>query len=458
MPYDFDVVVIGGGPGGYVAAIRAAQLGKKTCLVEKQALGGVCLNRGCIPTKTIIKSINVLNTVKSAEKFGVRGVDAEQCRVDLSQVQQRKRQVVKKLTGGVAYLLNANGVEVVQGEAGFIDNHTIKVGERAVSGEHMIIATGSLPVEPPIPKEGNVPVLVSDEVLELTEVPGEVAIIGGGVIGIEFAFILSRLGAGVTVIELMEEILPAVDMEIAQKVKAFLKAGGVVIHTGAKVTNFVGNRVYFRKNGAVESVKADKILLAAGRKPDVNGLSLEAAGVRVSKNGVPVNTRMQTNVDSIYAVGDVNGRCMLAHVASMEGMVAVENICGNEARVDYGKAPRCIYLDPEIASAGMTEREALEKGLDIKVGRFSYSGNGKAVIEAGETGFIKVIIDRKLGEIIGAHMIGAHATEMIAELVLAMNLEGTAEELIYSIHPHPSISEVIPEAFHAALHKAIHAV
>lgn len=450
MQYDFDIVVIGGGPGGYMAAIRAARLGKKSCLVEKDALGGVCLNRGCIPTKTMIKSVNVLSTVKAAEKFGIKGVNAEQCRIDLGRVQQRKRQVVKRLTAGVAHLLETNGVEVIHGEGAFTGKHTVKVGERTVSGEHIIIATGSSSVEPPIPTDGGGRVMSSDDVLELTEVPKEIVIVGAGVIGIEFAFVLSRLGVGITVIELMEEILPTVDMEIVQAVEASLKAGGVVIHTGAKVTKFEGGRVYFEKAGVIEFVETGKILLAAGRKPNLDGLNLEAAGVLVSKTGIPVNSRMQTSADNIYAIGNVNGLYMSAHVASMEGIIAVENICGNEMHMDYGKAPQCIYIDPEIASVGMTERQALEKGLDIEVGRFDYSGNGKAVIEAEETGFIKVIVNRELGEIVGVHMIGAHATNMIAELVLAMKMEGTVEELVYTVHPHPSISEVIPEAFQAA--------
>ncbi|MFZ5634028.1 MAG: dihydrolipoyl dehydrogenase [Bacillota bacterium] len=457
MPYDFDIVVIGGGPGGYVAAIRGAQLGKKTCLVEKESLGGVCLNRGCIPTKTIIKSLHVLDTVKSAAEFGVTGVNAGQCGIDLKQVQQRKKKVIARLTGGVAYLLKANQVEVITGTASFADRHTLKVGDRTVSGENIIIATGSLPVEPPIPREGSAPVMYSDEALELAEAPGEMAIIGGGVIGIEFAFIMSQLGSRVTVIEMLDEILPMVDVEITRKVRVLLKKKGVTVHTGARVTGFAGDRVYFAKGGAAESVRADRILLATGRRPNTDGLNLEAAGVSVAKSGIGVDGSMRTNIDNIYAIGDVNGRCMLAHVASMEGMVAVENICGGRARMDYTKIPQCVYLDPEIASVGITEQEAREQGLDVKVGRFNYAGNGKALIEAAEGGMVKVITDRRLGEILGVHMMGAHATDMIAEMVLAMKLEGTAEEVAAAIHPHPTISEVIPEAFHAALHKAIHA-
>ncbi len=458
MRYDYDIVVIGGGPGGYVAAIRGAQMGKKVCLVEKNCLGGVCLNQGCIPTKTIFKSLNVLSTVRNAAKFGVQGANIENCYLDFKQVQERKRQVVSRLTGGVSYLLQANGVNVINGIASFLDRNTVLVNEQRISGKYIIIATGSVPVELPIPQEGDVPLIFSEDALELTEVPGEVAIIGGGVIGIEFAFILSQLGAKVTVIELMDEILPSIDREIAQRVRVLMSEKNVRVYTGAKLTKLAGNTVYFTKDASKHSLQADSVLMAVGRKPNIDGLNLERVGIKTSKNAICVGSSMQTNIDNIYAIGDVNGKYMLAHAASMEGIVAIENLCGNAVKMDYARVPQCIYIDPEVASVGITEEEAFKNGLEIKVGRFNYAANGKAVIEAMDSGLIKVIIDKKLGEILGVHMIGAHATDMISELVLAMKLESTAEEVTLTIHPHPSIAEIIPEAFHAALHKAIHAI
>lgn len=459
MAYDFDIIMIGGGPGGYVAAIRAAQLGKSVCLIEKKSsLGGVCLNEGCIPTKTIIKSVRMLKSVLESEDFGVRGIVRENCYLDLEAVQKRKAQVVSRLTGGVAFLLQQNKVEVVRATAIFESAHAVNVDGRKISAENIIIATGSLPVLPPIPQEGEVPLILSEDALELREVPGATVIIGGGVIGLEFAYIFSQLGSKVTIVETMDEILPSIDPELTQRVRAKLKKLGVEVYTKAKVARLVGREVWVTQQERQLLLRADKVLMATGRRPNIDDLNLAAAGVLSGREGIPVNPKMQTNIPNVYAIGDVTGKYMLAHVASMEGMVAVENISGMNREMDYARIPQGIYLDPEIATVGLSEEEAKALGYEVKIGRFNFAANGKAVLEGEEDGFIKIIIDKRLEEILGVHIMGAHATDMISELTLAMTLEGTAQEVVQTIHPHPTIAEVIPEAFHAVLHRAIHAI
>lgn len=467
----FDVAVIGGGPGGYVAAIKAAQEGKKVCLVEKDKVGGVCLNRGCIPTKTLLKSVEVLNAVKHSAEFGVAGVDVSAAAIDMIKLQKRKNGVVQKLTGGVAMLLKANGVTVFSGSAAFVDRRTLVVGEERIEADSIIIATGSVPAKPPIPVSGAEtcpchnpctsrdvcsPIISSDEALELSEVPAEAVIIGGGVIGIEFAYIFAQLGARVTVIELMDQILPMVDAEITAEVVKALRGVGINIVTGAKVTRIVGNRVYFERAGTEESAAGQKILMATGRVPNTEGLNIEAAGVEMNRRAIAVGKDMQTSVAGIYAIGDVNGQSMLAHTASMEGIVAVDSILGHTAGLDYGKIPACIYIQPEIASVGLTEAQAREKYGEVKIGRFPLAANGKATVQGEAKGLAKVILEPRFNEILGVHIYGPHATDLIAEAGLAMSLEATAEEVIASVHPHPTVSEIIPEAFHAALGKAIH--
>lgn len=469
----YDIAVIGGGPGGYVAAIKAAQEGKKVCLVEKDKLGGVCLNRGCIPTKTLLKSIDVLEAVKHCADFGVIGVDISTAAINMAKLQQRKNNVVKKLTGGVGMLLKANGVTVISGNAEFVDNKTLLVGNERIGADNFIIATGSIPAKPPIPVSGAevcpchtpctprdicAPIIGSDEALDLVEIPSKVVIIGGGVIGIEFAYIFAQLGAKVTVIELMEQILPMVDAEITAEVAKMLNSLGINIITGAKVTKIVGSKVYFEHDGEQGCESGEKILMSTGRVPNTAGLNLEAAGIQMNRRSIAVDAAMQTNVPGIYAIGDVNGQSMLAHTASMEGIVAVEHILGHHFKIDYDKIPSCIYIQPEIASVGLTEAQAREKYGEITVGRFPLAANGKAMVQGEARGLVKVILEPKFQEILGVHIFGPHATDLIAEAALAMNLEATAEEVVTSIHPHPTISEIIPEAFHAALGRAIHNV
>lgn len=458
---NYDLAVIGGGPGGYVAAIKAAQSGKKVCLIEKGELGGVCLNEGCIPTKTFLKSVEILNAVRNCDEFGVCGVNTSPAAIDMAKLQQRKRAVIKKLTGGVGYLLQGNGIKVYRGSAAFVANDTLRVNGEEIKATHIIISTGSIPAKLPVPVSASekgigAPIITSAEALELTEIPPEIIIIGGGVIGIEFAYIFAQLGSKVTVVEMMDRILPMVDEEITDAVAKMLQGLGIEIFTAAKVSRIIGSKVYFEHAGSERLVEAAKILLAVGRTPHTEGLNLEALGIKMKGAAIDVDEHLETNVPGIYAIGDVNGLSMLAHTASMEGIVAVENVLGHPSRMDYSRIPAAIYIQPEVASVGLTEKQAREKFGEIKTGRFPLAANGKAVLEGESQGMIKVIIEPRYNEILGVHIYAPHATDMISEIVLAMNLEATAEEIAATVHPHPAIAEIIPEAFHAALGRAIH--
>jgi len=460
---NYDIAIIGGGPGGYVAAVKAAQSGGKICLIEKGELGGVCLNEGCIPTKTLLNSVEILNTVRKCQEFGVSGVETSLAAINMEKLQQRKRRVIKKLTGGVGYLLRENGVKVYRGSAAFVNKDTLKVNGEEIKAASIIIATGSHPAKRPGPvsadeKGMEAPIITSTEALELTEIPSEIIIVGGGVIGIEFAYIFARLGSKVTVVEMMEQILPMVDEEITAAVAKMLKGLGIEIFTAAKVSRITGPRVHFAHAGSERSIEAAKILLAVGRTPHTEGLNLETLGIKMKGSAIEVDEHMETNVPGIYAIGDVNGLSMLAHTASREGIIALEHILGHPSRMDYSRIPWAIYLQPEVGSVGLTEKQAREKFAEIKVGRFPLIANGKAVIEGKTQGMIKVIIEPQYNEILGVHIYGPRATDMISEAVLAMNLEATAEEVTVAVHPHPTVAEIIPEAFHAALGKAIHSL
>lgn len=454
--FDFDVIVIGGGPGGYVAAIKAAQMGKKTCIIEKEHFGGVCLNEGCIPTKALLRSAEALKEVKESSKFGVVDVETADAKLDMKKVQNRKTKVVRQLVDGVEGLLRGNKVTTVKGIGSFVDKNTVAVGDKKYTAENIIIASGSdvkmLPIK--ISKKANV--LTSKEVLNLDYIPKDIIIIGGGVIGIEFAYFLNSIGTKVTVVEFLDRILTMVDKEITDKVTDLLTKAGITIYTSSQVKEIKDSSVLFEKEGKVEEVFANTVLMAVGRAARTEGLNLEAAGIKTTKGAIETNLKLETNVSNIYAVGDINGKAMLAHTASMEGLIAVENICGQNKEMDYNKIPSAIYIQPEIASVGLTEEQAKEKYKKVKVGTFPLFANGKAKVAGEEEGIIKVIIEGNLGEILGVHMYCLHATDMISEIVVAMNLEATAEEMINTIHPHPTVSEAIHEAFHAAIGKSIH--
>ncbi|MCD8350970.1 MAG: dihydrolipoyl dehydrogenase [Planctomycetaceae bacterium] len=459
MAYDYDITVIGGGPGGYVAAIRAAKEGKRVCLVERENLGGVCLNEGCIPTKTLLKSANLLSEIRHAGDFGIVGIDASAARVDMAKLQARRAKVVATLVGGVKGLVRGNKIALVEASASFVDAHTIEAGGKRITSEYFIIATGSEVFMPPfIAMEGKNTLLTSREALLLDKVPASIAIIGGGVIGVEFASLLNKLGSKVTVLELLPDIMPMVDREVSGLAKKRLEKDGITFRMQAKVTKVKDNAVYYELGGNAESVRADAVLMAVGRVPRTDGLNAEKIGIEFDRKAVKTDSRLRTSVPNIYCIGDANGKVMLAHVASHEGIMAVEDICGKHAAMHYDRVPSCIYLDPEIACIGLTEDAAKADGRAVKVGRFTMAGNGKSLVEGDTDGLVKVIVDAQFGEILGLHMYGKHATDMISELSVAMTAEATADEIIESIHPHPTVSEAIPEAFMAAYGRAIHSL
>lgn len=453
---DYDITVIGGGPGGYEAAIKAAQLGKKVCIVESTHFGGTCLNEGCIPTKTLIKTANVFYEIKTAKKFAVEGVDVKNINVSMHKLQKRKQVVVTQLVNGVKALLKANKVTIVEGKATFVDKNTIIALDKKITSHYFIIATGSsVFISPFIAQEGNTNIITSKEALDLDYIPETIAIIGGGYIGIEFAYLFSRLGSKVYVLELMDEILPKIDEEVSNMAKKRLSKEGIIFYTGAKVKKVSGNKVVYELKGEEDFVLADVVLMSVGRIPNTDGLNAESIEIEFNEKAIKTDSSLKTNIPNIYAVGDVNGKVMLAHTASHEGIVAAENICGENKIISYDKIPSCVYIDPEIACIGLTEAVAKEKYKNVKVGKFPMLANGKSLVEGDREGIVKVIIDGEFNEILGVHLYGKHTTDMIGEISLAMTLEATADEVIEAIHPHPTVSEAIPEAFMASIGKAI---
>jgi len=458
MEKAFDVAVLGGGPGGYVAAIRAAQLGKKTVLIEKDTVGGTCLNRGCIPTKALLHSAEVYHTVKTAAEFGIDVADAS---FDYKRIASRKNAIVKKLTGGVGFLVKNAGATLVSGEGKLTDAHTIAVNGETIKAENIIIATGSAPARLPIPGIDTEGVINSDGVLSLEACPESLVVIGGGVIGIEFATLFHTFGKKVTVIEMMESILPGIDEEISASMERLLKKKGIEIVTGAKVLGLRkenGVTCEYEKNGEKKTASAETCVVAVGRKPVTADIGLEAAGVKTQGGFIEVDEAMRTSVPNIYAIGDLTGKVQLAHVASAQGLVAAANIAGGNKKMHYGIIPSCIYTHPEIASVGLTEKQAREKGLSIKLGKFPVSANGKSMVMGDAEGFVKIISEAKTGEILGAHMMAPRATDMITEFSVLMKAEGTIDELSDTIHPHPTVSEMIMEAAHDVEGLCIHAV
>ncbi len=375
----------------------------------------------------------------------------------MPKLQERRKKVIAALVGGIQALVRANKITLVQAEAKFVDAHTIDAGGKRITSDYFIIATGSDVFMPPfIALEGNNTVITSREALQLDAIPASIAIIGGGVIGVEFASLLNKLGSKVTVLELLEYIMPMVDPEVSGMAKKRLEKAGIAFKMQAKVTRVKDNAVHYEMNGKEETVKADMVLMAVGRVPHTDGLGAKEIGIEFDRRAIRTDAQLRTSVPNIYCIGDANGKVMLAHVASHEGMIAVMNILGHSRKMDYDKIPSCIYLDPEIACIGMTEAQAKEAGRNVKIGKFPMTGNGKSLVEGDTDGVVKVIVDAELGEILGVHLYGKHVTDMIAGMSVAATLEATAEEIIESIHPHPTVSEAIPEAFMAAFGKAIH--
>ncbi len=451
---NYDLIVLGSGPGGYVAAIKAAQKGLSTAIIEKESIGGVCLNWGCIPTKTLLKSAKLYTTIQHAKDYALT-VDQDTLSVDFNALLKRKNKIVKKLTGGVGYLLKKNGVTVYQGFGKVIDQNTIQVNDEKLTFKNLIIATGASPIIPPIDKlqeayqSGRV--VTSKEILDLDTQPKKLAIIGGGVIGVEFATIYNSFGTEVTIYEREENILLGVDQEIRTLFRKKLEKDGVKIHTSTEVQAITDSGV----KTALGEENADLILLSVGMKANVKGL--EKLDLTLTETqAIQTDQYMKTNLENIFAIGDVNGNQMLAHVASKEGLVAVDTILGEDHPMDYKKVPSGIYTFPEIAQVGVTEEEAKAQGIDYKVSTFPLSANGKALAEGETDGLVKMIADTKYQEIIGVHILAQNATEMISEAVLGMNLEATALDYVLSIHPHPTLSEMIHEVAHGIVDKAIH--
>src|SRR5579859_7333393 len=456
MASSFDVVVIGGGPGGYVAALRAAQLGARTAIVEKDRVGGTCLVRGCIPTKALLQSSELFTQVKDAARFGVV---ADKVGFDLPAAQKRKSAVVDQLVKGVEGLLKAGGVTSVKGSARLAGKGKVDVSGEQLQAKDIIIATGSAIARIPLP--GAELTIDSDQILELKDVPKRLAVIGGGVVGMEFAAMFGALGTKVTVLEMLPQVLAMVDSDLVAVYAKHLAGMGGEIHTNSKVSEVVkkngGLQVRFSTGGEGGVVDADQVLLAVGRVPYTQGLDAEKAGVKLDRGRVVVDDHLRTTADGVWAIGDVIGRIMLAHVASYEGVCAVENIAGHSQRVpDYHAVPNCVYTEPEIAHVGLGEKDAKEKGIDVKIGRFPFVASGRALTLGQSEGFAKVIADAGSGRILGAHIVGPRATDLIAEATLAIQNELTLEQLDLTIHAHPTLPESLMEAALAAQGRAIH--
>lgn len=451
-----DLVVIGGGPAGYVAAIRARQLGMAVTLIEKQELGGTCLNRGCIPTKAYFQNAQVLHTMARLEEYNVKAAAIE---FDLQGACERKNHIVNNMVMGVASLLKAYRVNTIAGAASISNPTTVEVNGQAIATKRILLATGSIPTRPQLPGMELPGVVTSDEMLDLKEVPKRLTIIGGGVIGMEFACIYRAFGSQVTVLEGMPSILNSIDKEIVKRMNIFIKKQGIDVHSTAIVKKIcLGDggleTTWEDKKGSASAV-ADMVLVAAGRQPFTDGLGLEHLGVDMSRGYIQVDENYATSIPGLYAVGDAVGKKMLAHVASEEGRVGVERMMGQNSRVNYEAVPACIFTFPEIAAVGLTEADALTKGINIRVGRFRFAGNGKAVAMGETDGMIKVVADDK-DTIVGVHIIGPHASDLILEATIMVSRGMKIEEVAEIIHPHPTLGEALYEAVMDVNGQAVH--
>ena len=453
-----DLIIIGGGPGGYVAAIRAAQLGRNVTLIEGDNVGGTCLNHGCIPTKALYRSAEVIDEMRRAAEFGVKSEGAVE--PDVPAIRERTGNVVNTLVGGVASLLKGNGVEVIKGMATFTGANTLEVNGEELTFDQVIIATGSLPSALPIPGIDSEGVMDSTQALALDEIPKRLLVIGGGVIGIEMAGIYQTFGSEVTVVEFMPTILPMIDLEAARYANKELKKRGIDIHTSAKVQKIEKQGeellVTVEEKDGEKVYTCDRVLACVGRAANINGLGLDAAGVTYDRKGIKVDENYETNVKGIFAIGDVTGRIMLAHVASDEGKVCVERMAGKKVSVNYDLVPNCIFTFPEIASIGKTEGQLKEAGTAFTSGKFTFAGNGKALTLGENVGFIKILAGEN-DEILGVHIIGPHASDLIHTAIMGMHAELTVAELASAMYAHPTLAEALDEAAMAVHGEAIHA-
>ncbi|NLB53641.1 MAG: dihydrolipoyl dehydrogenase [Syntrophomonadaceae bacterium] len=452
-----DLVVIGGGPGGYVAAIRACQLGMKVTLIEKDALGGTCLNRGCIPTKAYQYNAKLLKSIRDSREFGITTGSIQ---FDMQEAKARKNTIVNNLAAGVKKLLQQNNAEIINGEAFIINQHHVRVREQLIETKNILIATGSKPAFLPIKGIDSPGVLNSEDILELSHVPERLVIIGGGVIGMEFACIFNLFGSEVTVIESAPRILGLLDAELSKRMLVYLKKQKITIHTNTLMQEIIleqnGLQVLARGSKGDITLNADLVLLAAGRIPVTECLQIKGAEVEMSEGGfIKVNQHYQTSLPGIYAVGDVIGGQLLAHVASEEGIAAVEHMAGINTSVPYHSVPSCIFTIPEIATVGMSEEEAKAQGIDYKTGKFQFAANGKAMTMGETDGLVKVIADQN-EIIIGLHIIGPNASDLILEGTITVKNHMTVSDLVGTIHPHPTLGEALSEAARDIRGEAIH--
>lgn len=455
----YDLAIIGGGPGGYVAAIRASQLKLKVVVIEKEKLGGVCLNWGCIPTKALLKNAEILHAIQNASIYGI---NIDSYKVDWKKVIKRSRDVSNQLNKGIHYLFKKNGIKHINGKGTLLDNNTIQIISSneniSIKANNIIISTGSRAKSFPGLRYNGINIISYREAMVLSKRPDSIAIIGAGAIGVEFADFFNTFGTKVILIESSDYVLPNEDKEISVELERLLLNKGIEVKCKESVVNINedDNKTVIKlKSG--KSIQSDLVLVAIGVKPNVENIGLKKLNINFSNDGINTNKHMQTNVESIYAIGDVAGPPMLAHKASAEGIIAVESIAGKETKsINYRNIPSCVYCSPQIASIGMTEKEAIERGISIKIGKFPLKALGMAMATRSTDGFVKIIYDEKYGELIGCHIIGKDATNLITEIGVARNLETTWNEIISTIHPHPTMSEAIIEATADALGEAIH--
>lgn len=461
---EYQLIVIGAGPGGYEAAIRAAQLGLTTALIERREVGGTCLNRGCIPTKAMLHSAQLYREAANFELFGLH---TENTSFDWAKVHQRKSDVVVKLRTGIEQLIKANKIDFFNNSASILGKNDVQLDQgEVIRGENILIATGSVPARPPIPGLDLPNVVTSDELLDdphftqADSLAKEILIIGGGVIGVEFASVFSSFGCHVTIVEAMERILPTMDREISQSLNMVLKKRGVSIHTGAMVEKLEqdenGLVCHFTEKGKAQAVPAQQVLVAIGRRPNTQGLFAEGFEVACERGRIITDENFRTSVDSIYAIGDVTSKIQLAHMASAQGICAVHTIAGQKSPIDLRYVPGCIYTDPEIASVGITEDEAKQQGIPVKKGKFLMTGNGRSLIDEQERGFIKVLAHQETDVILGAQLMCSRATDIVAELATAIVNGLTCAQLASVIRPHPTFCEGVTEAVEDVHAMAIH--
>jgi dihydrolipoamide dehydrogenase len=454
----YDVIVLGSGPGGYVTAIRASQLGLKTAVIEKESLGGVCLNWGCIPTKALLKSAQVFEYLKHADEYGLTVKNFDK---DFDAVVKRSRDVAEGMSKGVQFLMKKNKIDVILGYGTLKPGKKVDVDGKEYSADHIIIATGARSRELPNLPQDDKKVIGYRKAMTLKKQPKKIVIVGSGAIGVEFAYFYNSMGTEVTVVEYMPRIVPVEDADISKQLERSFKKSGIKVLTSTEVTSVDtsgdGVKAMIKTKKGEDVLQADMVLSAVGIKTNIENIGLEDVGIVTDRDKILVNDFYQTNIPGYYAIGDITPGPALAHVASAEGILCVEKIAGqNVEAIDYGNIPGCTYCSPEIASVGITEAQAKDKGIDIKVGKFPFSASGKASAGGHKEGFVKVIFDAKYGEWLGCHMIGAGVTDMIAEAVLGRKLETTGHEVLKTIHPHPTMSEAVMEAVADAYDEVIH--